>query len=367
MRHIEATIGYVDDDADKMRAITAPHLTSQSLNNLRDVKTAQGRDKRDKSHASVGAGGMTRGELPKTLPIQVLNAGHLQEALIHTKAKIDLGNAAETQTRPPSLPPASTVHRNAKGRGDADGYDDDYFHDDGEDSPQQYARKGKKEKLGKGARPSSFLDEADDNDDDKVFRNFPYEAEQGQGAGPKPPSHQSDKSMFLPTKEGEFRREHSGDHPLAPGGKGQYKKELSSGSRPAGTGGRKLLAMPGAALTPTQASAQIEKLSLAAQTKVVDPQKQLEQLRREQNEALMRVLEEEKAAEDARERMSRSILSEVEASRLELVFSEERRRASARIVTLTRAHEERVKGAVLGLMSLKKGSKGVRNVDPRSD
>ena len=364
MRHIEATIGY-DDGAEKTRAITAPHLTSQSMNNLRDVKTAQGRDKRDKAHGSAGGGGMTRGELPKTLPIQVLNAGHLQEALIHTKAKID---ATETQVRstPSLLPSASTPNRGAKGRGEADGYDEDFHDDPKQQQLDTQGKTGKKEKSGKGAagRRHNPLDD----EDDEVFRNFPYEGEQG-GAGSQrvamhqQQSHHSDKSMFLPTKEGEFRREHSGDHPLAPGGKGQYKKELSSGNRPAGTGGGKF-AIPGSALTPTQASAQIEKLSLAAQTKVVDPQKQLEQLRREQNEALMRVLEEEKAAEDARERMSRSILSEVEASRLELVFTEERRRASERIVRLTREHEERVKTAVLSLMSLSRGSKGVRSVEP---
>ena len=145
-----------------------------------------------------------------------------------------------------------------------------------------------------------------DEDEERVFKNFPYEKSPGAGAASSPgPSKsinkqqaggmQSDKSMFLPAKQGEFRREYSGDHPLAPGGTGHYKKETAGGQKPAGTGGAKLV-VPGAAITPAQASAKIEKLTLAAQTKIVDPQRQLEQLRREQNEALMRVLEEEKSA-----------------------------------------------------------------------
>ena len=42
---------------------------------------------------------------------------------------------------------------------------------------------------------------------------------------------------------------------------------------------------------------------------------------------------------------------------MELVFAEERRRASERIVNLTREHEKRIKDAVLAMMSLKKHSK----------
>ena len=39
---------------------------------------------------------------------------------------------------------------------------------------------------------------------------------------------------------------------------------------------------------------------------------------------------------------------------MEIVFAEERRRASERIVKLTKEHEERIKEAVLAMMSLKK-------------
>ena len=364
---METASGY-DGNNDRSRALSAPHLTSQSMTDLRDVKTAQG--KRDKNHASVG-GGMTRGELPKTLPIQVLNQGHLQERLIHTKAKIELSNAAEAHSRlsqppQPQLQQHGSPNCNANGRGDGngDGYDDEFPEDDAGGNSNVRFAPGRGKKSATAAARSNVQGKAGATsfeDEDGQFKNFSYDNETAKApvlvAGKQQPQpQQSDKSMFLRTKTGEFRREHSGDHPLAPGGKGNYKKEIANGTRPAGTGGGKLT-IPGNSLTPSQASAQIEKLSLAAQVKVVDPQRQLEQLRREQNEALMRVLEEEKAAEDARERMSRSILSEVEAARLELVFSEERRRASERIVRLTREHEARVKQSVLSLTTLSQ-SKG---------
>ena len=111
---------------------------------------------------------------------------------------------------------------------------------------------------------------------------------------------------------------------------------------------------PKGTMSSTQASHTIEKLSLQSQNPVVDPEKHLEQLRREQNEALMRVLQEEKGNEESRERMAHSVLSEQEAERMELVFAEERRRASERIVRLTKEHEQRVKEAVLSMMNLKK-------------
>ena len=353
---IEATIGYdspASPDSPQNatnRATTAPNLVSQSMPNLHNTHKRSGND--DSSHVSI-AGGFTRGELPKTLPIKVLNAGRLQEALHQTKEKITKqaiqAEAAETAKRQRSQSPGGRGHggkRSSSGSPPRTGEYDDDFEDGGQQQQQLHGKK----------KSSTFED-----DDERVFKTFPYDKSPGNnktgggGGGLVHGGMQSDKSMFLPTKDGEFRREYSGDHPLAPGGKGNYKKEVSSGQKPAGTGGAKLL-VPGSALTPTQASAKVEKLTLAAQVKVVDPQRQLEQLRREQNEALMRVLEEEKSAEEARERMSRAVMSEVEASRLEMVFAEERRRASERIVRLTKEHEERIKEAVLSQMAL--SSKG---------
>ena len=54
--------------------------------------------------------------------------------------------------------------------------------------------------------------------------------------------------------------------------------------------------------------------------------------------------------------MAFAVLSEQEAQRMELVFAEERRRASERIVNLTKEHEKRIKDAVLSMTNLKKGS-----------
>ena len=177
-----------------------------------------------------------------------------------------------------------------------------------------------------------------------------------------PPVMQSlptDDSAYRPPVAGEFRREFSDDHPLL-GGAGKYTKEKSKekDNRPSGTGHfAKPVVQNGLAMTPSQASATIERLSLAAKVSVVDPQRQLETLRREQNEALLRVLEEERAAEESRERLGRTGLSEQERSRLELVFADERRRASDRIVKLTKEHEQRIKDAVLAMMALNKESK----------
>jgi hypothetical protein len=376
---IEATIGYDDEAAGGAggggggRATTAPNLVSQSTPNLRATATShggrRGRSSDDDYSSGPVAGGFTRGELPKTLPIKALNAEKLEMALIQTKNKIEqkeaLAAAAEAAKRQKS---ASPPHARARQPATtSDRYEDDFEDDEGEDKASLQRKKTLSTSTRGGKSPKTNRQSSGFEDgDDGVFKNFPYEGgrEDGGGGGKRGEGIQSHKSQFLPTKDGEFRREYSGDHPLAPGGTGHYKKELTGGNKPAGTGGGKgvVVNAPASAMTPTQASSKIEKLTLAAQVKVVDPQRQLEQLRREQNEALMRVLEEEKSAEEARERMSRAVLSENEASRLELVFAEERRRASERIVRLTREHEQRIKEAVLAQMALSKGKSSTKLV-----
>lgn len=364
---IDATVGY-DEPKSNARATTAPsNLVSQSMPNLRNAATSHGKSKKatdDASHVSV-AGGFTRGELPKTLPIKVLNPGRLQEALIETKAKIERKDSeaiAAEETKRLKSPPRGKKIGQVGNKGGS--YDDDEFEDDEDGAPAtQSSAKPNKKKSSPDSSPAAAAAGKYNNtqsnfdvDDERVFKNFPYDANKSPGAATGRQGQQSDKSAFLPTKPGEFRREYSGDHPLQ-GGMGLYKKETASGNKAAGTGGAKPLAVPVSSLTPTQASAKVERLTLAAQVKVVDPQRQLEQLRREQNEALMRVLEEEKSAEEARERMGRAVMSETEASRLEMVFAEERRRASERIVRLTKEHESRIKEAVLAQMALS-GGKG---------
>ena len=74
----------------------------------------------------------------------------------------------------------------------------------------------------------------------------------------------------------------------------------------------------------------------------------LEKLRKDQNEILLRVLEEERKAEEDRARAARSVPDVDEKNRLELVFAEERRRASERIIQLTKEHEANLKAIVLG-------------------
>lgn len=59
-------------------------------------------------------------------------------------------------------------------------------------------------------------------------------------------------------------------------------------------------------------------------------------MRREQNEALLRVLEDERSAEERRERSLKIVADQQERNRLEIVFADERKRASERIIKLTK-------------------------------
>jgi hypothetical protein len=95
----------------------------------------------------------------------------------------------------------------------------------------------------------------------------------------------------------------------------------------------------------------------------VDPQRRVEQVRREQNEVLLRVLDEERRAEENRVHFMRQALlshpssraggsgvSHEERRQLEVVFAEERRAASERIVNLTKANEQTLKSVVVNLL-----------------
>lgn len=144
---------------------------------------------------------------------------------------------------------------------------------------------------------------------------------------------------------GEFRREFSKDHPLA-GGTGKYNKELSTGMKASGTGEMKDIG------NEKKNQKQIEKLTFEAQIKVVDPQRHFEQLRKEQNDALLRVLDVERIQEENRESSMRQVSDLKERARLDLIFAEERRRASERIINLTKEHEKHIKDAVIKMMQL---------------
>jgi hypothetical protein len=145
------------------------------------------------------------------------------------------------------------------------------------------------------------------------------------------------------------------------GGSGTYSKEKAKGQRAAGAASGK------ATLTDND---KIERLTYAAQAMVVDPQRHLENIRREQNEFLLRVLDEERRAEEDRDAALKQLeldaatgtgsteAIERERSKLQVMFAEERKRASERIIRLTKEHEQKIRAAVVGLMDL--GGKNAR-------
>ena len=201
----------------------------------------------------------------------------------------------------------------------------------------------------------------------------------GSSYKPKPkPEVRTDvneKAKFLEPAQGKFRREFSNDHPLAKGGSGKYHKEIKQQGlspqnyypvqpEPIGAKKRTVLGAsqkkkapvgkPGSVEETLRTAADIEKLTYSAQSRVVDPQSQLEQLRRQQNETLKRILQEEREAEEEREAAVRSVGEQDadEKQKLEAIFAEERRRASDRIISATREHEAAMKQAVLSMMEL---------------
>ena len=80
-----------------------------------------------------------------------------------------------------------------------------------------------------------------------------------------------------------------------------------------------------------------------------DPQRFLDNLRKEQNDLLLKLLEMERRAEDERVANLKLLSNRDvdERNRLELVFAEERRRASERIIVMTKQHEKKLKEAVI--------------------
>ena len=190
---------------------------------------------------------------------------------------------------------------------------------------------------------------------------------------------------------GLFRREFSADHPLA-GGKGQYLQEKSMGLSPyvgatvASSSGRITDRVEWGGEGEASLSASYKRPSptaMGTSLSGLDPQRRLERVRREQNEQLLRVLDEERRAEENRvhflqEAMARSAMGgtggyggggsggngsgsgsgrgsggiqgqgvDEETRQLEVLFAEERRRASERIVGLAKDNEQNLKQAML--------------------
>ena len=150
----------------------------------------------------------------------------------------------------------------------------------------------------------------------------------------------SPKSTFIPSTDDTFRREHSSDHPLAMG-KGKYEKEIKSGKTPAGVPKsvpkKKLGSIEGSYVT-------FEKPKEDSQE---DHRKVLEALRKKQNEVLLRILEDEKQAEEQRATALRGTTDPESRNNLEKIFAEERKRASERIIRQTKENEAIIKKAII--------------------
>ena len=155
-------------------------------------------------------------------------------------------------------------------------------------------------------------------------------------------------------KSDEFRREYSKDHPLA-GGKGKYDKERTGGEKhPVGLidneppkEEKNLLKNAG---VPQYDKVVHHKASSLPGEKnqirdVASWQNEIDTLRRQQNQALLALLEEERLCEEDRTKMGKLVRDHDERHKLELVFSEERKRASERIISMTRMHEINLKDA----------------------
>lgn len=272
--------------------------------------------------ATAASDTKARPSSPAKLPIKNMGVSKLEDSLMYAKTKIEIADAEE-QARLDAKAAASRSPSRSRG---------------GSPTTRSPAKTGGSPKAtSKSAGRSA--------------NKIPAIESDGMGGTN---GMRSTKSTFMEHGKDEFRREYSADHPLAPGGQGKYSTESKTGKKAVSV--KKVSYTDKKTYTPSQAAKTIERLSLQSQNPVVDPEKQLEQLRREQNEALIRVLEEERGAEESRERMAFAVLSEQEAQRMELVFAEERRRASERIVNLTKEHEKRIKDAVLSMTNMKKGS-----------
>ena len=78
-----------------------------------------------------------------------------------------------------------------------------------------------------------------------------------------------------------------------------------------------------------------------------DVKRELDILRRKQNDILLRVLEEERQAEEQRISALRSTTDVESRKNLEMIFAEERKRASERIIRQTKDNEAIIKQAII--------------------
>jgi hypothetical protein len=159
------------------------------------------------------------------------------------------------------------------------------------------------------------------------------------------------KAKYMAAPKGTFRKEFSLDHPLAPNGKGRYSKELRKGLQPLNMDVPKDPKASNVQET-LQLAEKVEKLTYDAQQKVVDSDDGVKRMQEDMAKKLARVIEEERIAEENRTDALRNIPDGEERSKLEQIFAEERARASERIITATKEHDQAVRRALLRTMNL---------------
>jgi hypothetical protein len=172
----------------------------------------------------------------------------------------------------------------------------------------------------------------------------------------------NEKAKFGKLPPGKFRREFSLDHPLAPNGSGKYIKELQKGLKPVGI-----------FLNPIQRQNQdieatlfladkMERLTYEAQTSILEKTldenndksiaANMEATKKQLNGKLEDLIEEERIAEEERIEHLQKISDPQEKYNMELIFAEERTRASDRIIALTKENDSVMKKELLKTMKL---------------
>lgn len=132
-------------------------------------------------------------------------------------------------------------------------------------------------------------------------------------------ARQSIKPQPLPIAADEFRAEFSSDHPLA-GGRGKYEKERRRGKhRAIGTyGPGKRRASKKQAQDEESTENSMERLTYVIskqEKKKQELQRQLDSYRKQQNAQLLKVLEEERMAEENRNNLAKSAMDNDERSK----------------------------------------------------
>jgi hypothetical protein len=176
-----------------------------------------------------------------------------------------------------------------------------------------------------------------------------------------PGSRASRRSGKGSAPDGTFRREYSADHPLA-GGAGKYKSEKSQKLRPLGpipsNRSTKNVSKKGGAIHDDDIRQHLKKLNQSeyAREQAIDKMNaRLAELKKRQSAEFLGILEEERLAELERSSaLGNKTISENERRRLEMVFAEERKFASDRIIEVTKAHQKNIKQFMVSqIMSMK--------------